>query len=214
MRKIIENSKQALFVTITMFIICGLIYPFAVTALAQGVFPHKANGSLIEMDDQAVGSVLIGQSFTAPEYFWGRVSSVNYNVYTTEDTLPDDNDQVNYRGVSSGTFNYAPTNPELKKRIEGDIERFLLANPTVQRQDIPSDLMTASGSGLDPHISVKAAQIQVDRIAQASGLSKEDINKIIEANIEKRTFGVLGEHKVNFLMANIDIMKKMESTKD
>lgn len=73
MRKIIENSKQALFVTITMFIICGLIYPFAVTALAQGVFPHKANGSLIEMDDQAVGSVLIGQSFTAPEYFWGRV---------------------------------------------------------------------------------------------------------------------------------------------
>ncbi|MCE4044487.1 K(+)-transporting ATPase subunit C [Lysinibacillus fusiformis] len=214
MRKIFDSSKQALLITIAMFIICGLIYPFAVTALAQGVFHQQANGSLLEMDGQAVGSKLIGQNFTAPEYFWGRVSSVNYNVYTKEDMLPDDNGEVNYSGVSSGTFNYAPTNPELKKRIEVDIEKFLLANPSVQRQDIPSDLMTASGSGLDPHISVKAAQIQVDRIAQASGLSKEEINKIIEANIEKRTLGVFGEDKVNFLMANLEIRGEMDKAKD
>ncbi|WP_068983577.1 MULTISPECIES: potassium-transporting ATPase subunit KdpC [Lysinibacillus] len=210
MRKIFENSKQALLITMTMFVLCGFIYPFAVTALAQGLFPHKANGSLIEMDGEVVGSELIGQAFTAPEYFWGRVSSVNYNVYTEEDTISDENGQVNYSGVSSGTFNYAPSNPELKKRIEADIEKFLLANPTVKRQDIPADLMTASGSGLDPHISVKAAQIQVERIAQASGLSEEEIEKIIEANTEKRSFGVFGENKVNFLMANLDIMKKMK----
>jgi len=214
MRKFFENSKQALLITITMFILCGFIYPFAVTALAQGLYHHKANGSLIEMDGEAVGSELIGQAFTAPEYFWGRVSSVNYNVYTREDTIPDDNGQVNYNGVSSGTFNYAPTNPELKKRIEADIEKFLLANPSVKRQDIPSDLMTASGSGLDPHISMKAAEIQVERIAQASGLPKEEINKIIEANLEKRTLGIFGERKVNFLMANLEIMKKMDRKRD
>jgi len=214
MRKFFENSKQALLITITMFILCGFIYPFAVTALAQGLYHHKANGSLIEMDGEAVGSELIGQAFTAPEYFWGRVSSVNYNVYTREDTIPNDNGQVNYNGVSSGTFNYASTNPELKKRIEADIEKFLLANPSVKRQDIPSDLMTASGSGLDPHSSMKAAEIQVERIAQASGLPKEEINKIIEANLEKRTLGIFGERKVNFLMANLEIMKKMDRKRD
>lgn len=210
MRKFFENSKQALLITITMFILCGFIYPFAVTALAQGLFHHKANGSLIETDGEVVGSQLIGQAFTAPEYFWGRISSVNYNVYMKEDTIPDENGQVSYSGVSSGTFNYAPSNPELKKRIEADIEKFLLANPSVKRQDIPADLMTASGSGLDPHISAKAAEIQAERIAQASGLSKEEINKIIEANTEKRTLGIFGENKVNYLMANLDIMKKMQ----
>lgn len=210
MRKLFENSKQALLITMTMFVLCGFIYPFAVTALAQGLFHHKANGSLIETDGETVGSALIGQTFTAPQYFWGRVSSVNYNVYTKEDTIPDENGQVNYSGVSSGTFNYAPSNTELKKRIEADIEKFLLANPSVKRQDIPADLMTASGSGLDPHISVKAAEIQVDRIAQASGLAKDEIEKIIETNTEKRSLGIFGENKVNFLMANLDIMKKME----
>lgn len=210
MRKLFENSKQALLITMTMFVLCGFIYPFAVTALAQGLFHHKANGSLIETDGETVGSALIGQTFTSPQYFWGRVSSVNYNVYTKEDTIPDENGQVNYSGVSSGTFNYAPSNPELKKRIEADIEKFLLANPSVKRQDIPADLMTASGSGLDPHISVKAAEIQVDRIAQASGLSKDEIEKIIETNTEKRSLGIFGENKVNILMANLDIMKKME----
>ncbi|MEY9976080.1 potassium-transporting ATPase subunit KdpC [Lysinibacillus sp. RC79] len=210
MRKFFENSKQALLITMTMFVLCGFIYPFAVTALAQGLFHHKANGSLIEMNGEDVGSELIGQAFTTPEYFWGRVSSVNYNVYTKEDTIPDENGHVNYSGVSSGTFNFAPSNPELKKRIEADIENFLLANPAVKRQDIPADLMTASGSGLDPHISVKAAEIQVERIAQASGLSKDEIEKIIEANTEKRTLGTFGENRVNYLIANLDIMKKMD----
>ncbi|WP_155591612.1 K(+)-transporting ATPase subunit C [Lysinibacillus cavernae] len=212
MRKFFINIKQALFITITMFVLCGLIYPFAVTALAQGLFPHQANGSLLEIDGKEVGSELIGQSFSAPEYFWGRVSSINYNVYTEKDTIPDKDGQLNYSGVSSGTFNYAPSNPELKKRIEADIKKFLLANPTVERQDIPADLMTASGSGMDPHISVKAAQIQVDRIAQASGLSKEEIEKIINENTETRELGIFGENKVNVLKANLTIKKTMEKT--
>lgn len=210
MRKLFENSKQAILMTLTMFILCGLIYPFAVTALAQGLFHHQANGSLLEVNDTTVGSELIGQSFSTPEFFWGRVSSINYNTYTQKDIVPDKNGQLNYSGVSSGSFNYAPSNPELENRIETDIKKFLLANPTVKRQDIPADLMTASGSGLDPHISVKAAQIQVKRIAQASGLTGEVLEKIIVENTEKRTFGIFGENKVNVLMANLDIMKKME----
>lgn len=214
MRKLFVNLKQAILITITMFILCGLIYPFAVTALAQGLLHHQANGSLLEINGEAVGSELIGQSFSAPSYFWGRVSAIHYNVYTKDDTIPDKNGQLNYSGVTSGTFNYAPSNPELKKRIEADIKKFLLANPTVKRQDIPADLMTASGSGLDPHISVKAANIQVKRIALASGLSEEEIGKIIEENTEKRTLGIFGENKVNVLMANLTIMKKMDNKQE
>ncbi len=112
--------------------------------------------------------------------------------------------------MSSGTFNYAPSNPELTKRIEGDIQAFLQANPTIKRQDIPADLMTASGSGLDPHISVQAAHIQIDRIVNASGLSEKEIEKIVEANTEGRALGLFGEEKVNFLMANLAIFKQMK----
>jgi len=213
MRKFFEYTKQAILITFTMFLLCGFIYPLAVTALAQGVFPHKANGSLIEVDGQARGSELIGQAFLEPAYFWGRVSSVNYNVYTKEDTIPNENGQLNYSGVSSGSFNYAPTNPELRKRIEADIEKFLLANPAVERQDIPADLMTASGSGLDPHISVKAAEIQIQRIVQASGLSEQEIRNILDTYTETRALGIFGENRVNVLMANLAIMKKIEERK-
>jgi len=213
MRKFFEYTKQAILITFTMFLLCGFIYPLAVTALAQGVFPHKANGSLIEVDGQARGSELIGQEFLKPAYFWGRVSSINYNVYTMKDTIPDENDQLNYSDVSSGSFNYAPTNPELKKRIEADIEKFLLANPAVERQGIPADLMTASGSGLDPHISVKAAEIQIQRIVQASGLSEQEIRNILDTYTETRALGIFGENRVNVLMANLAIMKKIEERK-
>ncbi len=214
MRTFFEHTKQAILITFTMFLLCGFIYPLVVTALAQGVLPHKANGSLIEVDGQARGSELIGQAFLEPSYFWGRVSSVNYNVYTKKDTIPDGTGQLNYSGVSSGSFNYAPTNPELKTRIEADIEKFLLANPAVERQDIPADLMTASGSGLDPHISVKAAEIQIQRIVLASGLSEQEIRNIIDTYTEKRTLGIFGENKVNVLMANLAIIKKIEERKE
>ncbi|WP_342601212.1 potassium-transporting ATPase subunit KdpC [Psychrobacillus sp. FSL H8-0483] len=208
MKGFFENSKQALLVTLVMFVLCGLIYPFAVTGIAQSFFKHEANGSLIEVDGKVVGSEKLGQAFTAPEYFWGRVSSVNYNVYTKEDTVPDENGETAYSGVSSGTFNYAPSNPELQKRIEADIEAFLKSNPKVKREEIPADLMTASGSGLDPHISVDAAQIQIERVAKASGISVEEVKGIIKANTESRVLGVMGEDKVNVLATNLDILKK------
>ncbi|MFJ7735384.1 potassium-transporting ATPase subunit KdpC [Lysinibacillus sp. NPDC097287] len=210
MKVFFESSKQAILVTLTMFALCGLIYPFAVTGVAQAFFNHQANGSLLEVDGEVVGSELLGQTFTSPEYFWGRVSSVNYNVYTKEDTMPDQNGDTAYRGVSSGTFNYAPSNPELIKRMEANIESFLNENPGVQREQIPSDLMTASGSGLDPHISVDAAFIQMERIVKASGIPADEVEAIIEANTDSRLFGVFGEDTVNVLGANIDIYKKLK----
>ncbi|ETT87530.1 K(+)-transporting ATPase subunit C [Viridibacillus sp. FSL R5-0477] len=210
MKAFFSNSKQALKVTLLMFVLCGLLYPFAVTGMAQVLFNHEANGSLIEMDGKMIGSDKLGQAFTSPEFFWGRVSAINYNVYTKEDLVPNAKGETNYNGVSSGTFNYAPSNPELKKRMEADIETFLKANPGVQREQIPADLVTASGSGLDPHISVESAKIQIKRIAQASSLSEDEVNDIVKANTDSRTFNVFGEDKVNVLSANLDIYKKMK----
>ncbi|KOO50040.1 K(+)-transporting ATPase subunit C [Viridibacillus arvi] len=210
MKAFFSDSKQALKVTLLMFVLCGLLYPFAVTGMAQVLFNHEANGSLIEMDGKMIGSDKLGQAFTSPEFFWGRVSAINYNVYTKEDLVPNAKGETNYNGVSSGTFNYAPSNPELKKRMEADIETFLKANPGVQREQIPADLVTASGSGLDPHISVESAKIQIKRIAQASGLSEDEVNDIVKANTDSRTFNVFGEDKVNVLSANLDIYKKMK----
>jgi len=210
MRAFFSNSKQALKITLLMFVLCGLLYPFAVTGMAQVLFNHEANGSLIQMDGKMIGSDKLGQAFTSPEFFWGRVSAINYNVYTKEDLVPDAKGETNYNGVSSGTFNYAASNPELKKRMEADIETFLKANPGVQREQIPADLVTASGSGLDPHISVESAKIQIKRIVQASGLSEDEVNDIVKANTDSRTFGVFGEDKVNVLGANLDIFKKIK----
>ena len=209
MKIFFEYSKRELLITFSMLILCGLIYPFAVTGVAQVLFKHQANGSLIDLDGEIIGSEKVGQAFTAPEYFSGCVSSINYNVYTKEDTVPDANGETNYGGVSSGTFNYAPSNPELVKRIETDIEKFLVMNPDVQREQIPADLMTASGSGLDPHISVDAALIQIKRVAKESGLSVNEVKAIVNTNSESRVFGVLGENIVNVLGTNLDIYKKM-----
>ena len=210
MKDFFENSKQALLISLIMFVLCGLFYPFAVTGIAQAFFNHQANGSLIEMDGKTVGSEHLGQAFTAPEYFWGRISAINYNVYTEEDTVPDQNGETAFSGVSSGTFNYAPSNPELQKRIEADIEIFLEANPSVNREEIPADLMTASGSGLDPHISVDAALIQIERVAQATGIPVAEVEEIVKENTESRVLGVMGEDKVNFLAANLDIFNIMK----
>ncbi|MDQ0214495.1 K+-transporting ATPase ATPase C chain [Oikeobacillus pervagus] len=210
MKEFFQYTKQSILVTFMLLIICGLIYPFAVTAVAQMLFNHQANGSFIDVDGEWVGSEIVGQDFTAPEYFWGRVSAVNYNTYTKKDLVPDANGETAYSGVSSGTFNYAPSNPELRKRMETDIEQFLNANPGVKREQIPADLMTASGSGLDPHISVDAAHIQMKRVAQSSGLSLDEIKAIVKNNTESRVFGLFGEDKVNVLGANLDIFKQMK----
>lgn len=210
MKTFFENAKQAILITLVMFMLCGLLYPFAVTAAAQAFFTHEANGSMIELDGQTVGSEKIGQAFTSPEYFHGRVSSINYNVYSAEDVLVNEQGEAAYSGVSSGSFNYAPSNPELEKRIAADIEAFLENNPTVNQEQIPADLLTASGSGQDPHISAEAAAIQIDRVAAESGISTEELLQIVQANTEGRWAGVFGEETVNVLAVNLAIFKEME----
>ncbi|MEG0470079.1 MAG: K(+)-transporting ATPase subunit C [Longicatena sp.] len=204
MKRYIKSIRTALLFSIGMLVICGVLYPLALTGVSQVFFKDKANGSLIEINGKVVGSKIVGQKFEDDKFFKGRPSAVNYNTYTEEEKENGD-----YGGVASGSNNYAPSNPDLKARMEADIQSFLDANPSVERSSIPEDLVTASGSGLDPHISVEAAKVQVAAIAKASGLSQEDLNKIIENNTTDKVAGVFGEVTVNVLQCNLDIAKKL-----
>ena len=178
--------------------------------VSQVIFPRQAEGSLIRVDGKVVGAETIGQEFTEDYYMWGRPSAYHYNTYTE-----DENgnlvysDGTEFAGVSSGSNNYAPTNEALTERVENDMEKFLERNPEVKAEDIPTDLLTASGSGLDPHISPESAQIQIPRIAEASGLSEEKVEEIVSEHTEGKTFGVFGEETVNVLLVNIDIAEEM-----
>ena len=200
-----KTLKQALLVSIVLLVVCGLVYPLVLTGVSQVAFKDKANGSMIEVNGVKVGSELIGQSFTDARFFKGRVSSVNYNTYTKEDLVPDKDGNASYGGVSSGSFNYGAT--ELHDRVQKDIEQFLKDNPTVKREDIPTDLLTASGSGLDPNISPASAKIQIPAIAKASGISESKLQKIVDDNTSKKLFGVLGEDRVNVLKVNVEVAK-------
>ncbi|EGT2231618.1 TPA: K(+)-transporting ATPase subunit C [Clostridioides difficile] len=202
-----KTLKPALLVSIVLLVVCGLVYPLVLTGVSQVAFKDKANGSMIEVNGVKVGSELIGQSFTDARFFKGRVSSVNYNTYTKEDLVPDKDGNASYGGVSSGSFNYGATNPELHDRVQKDIEKFLKDNPTVKREDIPTDLLTASGSGLDPNISPASAKIQIPAIAKASGISESKLRKIVDDNTSKKLFGVLGEDRVNVLKVNVEVAK-------
>ena len=165
---------------------------------------------MIRVDGKVVGAETIGQEFTEDYYMWGRPSAYHYNTYTE-----DENgnlvysDGTEFAGVSSGSNNYAPTNEALTERVENDMEKFLERNPEVKAEDIPTDLLTASGSGLDPHISPESAQIQIPRIAEASGLSEEKVEEIVSEHTEGKLLGVFGEETVNVLMVNLDIAKEM-----
>ncbi len=173
---------------LVLLLICGVMYPLAMTGISQVIFPAKADGSLIKDEDgNVVGSELIGQSFKDPKYFTGRVSSIEYNA------------------SGSGSGNYAPSNEDMIKRTTSDIKAFLEKNPDVQTGDIPADLLTNSGSGLDPHISPLAAKIQVPRIADTRGISEERLESLIEENTEARQYGVLGESRVNVLQLNMEL---------
>ena len=172
---------------------------------------NNANGNLIDKNgeptnniEEAVGSELVGQDFTEDYFFRGRVSSVNYNTYTEEQK-----ENGEYTGVSSGSFNYANSNPELEKRIQEDLDEFLKTHPGVKKEDIPSDLLTASGSGLDPHISPEAAQVQVAAVAKNSGLSEQEVQDIVKENTEHKVLGIFGEERVNVLKCNLDIAGAM-----
>lgn len=176
--------RPAITVFVLLTIITGVVYPLIVTGISQMVFPYQANGSLIEKDGVVVGSELIGQQFDDPKYFWGRPSAAGYNA-----------------AASSGS-NYGPMNPALLDSVQTRIDVLKTADPD-NTLPIPVDLVTASGSGLDPHISVAAASYQIHRVAQARGLSNETIKALVDEYTEGRQFGFLGEPRVNVLKLNL-----------
>lgn len=212
MKSFLKYLKSGVILTVLMLVICGLIYPAVMTGLGQLIFPHQANGSLITAEgekttdpDEAVGSAIVGQDFSEEtRYFTGRVSSVNYNTYTEEQK-----EDGSYAGVSSGTFNYGATNEELEKRVNEAIDEFIASHPEVKEGDIPADLLTASGSGLDPDITPESAEIQIPAIAQATGLSEEELQTIVENNTDHKVLGVFGHERVNVLKCNLEIAKAL-----
>lgn len=204
MVRFLKGIKKPLLVTVAMLLICGLAYPLLLTGISQVVFPRQANGSLITIDGQAVGSELIGQDFEDPRFMKSRPSAVNYNTYTQEEKENGD-----YAGPGSGSNNYAPTNPELVKRVEADLAEFLAANPSVTKEDIPTDLLTASGSGLDPHISPASAAVQIQALGESTGLSQETLEGIVKNNTQGKLLGIFGEETVNVLKVNLEIAKEL-----
>ncbi|MFR3786952.1 MAG: potassium-transporting ATPase subunit KdpC [Agathobaculum desmolans] len=205
-----HDLRQSLVVTLILLLLCGLVFPILLSGISALIFPSQANGSLVYADGQAVGAENIGQDFTEPYFMKGRPSAYNYNTYYEDDQGNQYyNDGSEFAGLSSGSNNYAPSNPALTERVEADIEAFLEANPDVKREDIPADLMTASGSGLDPHISPESARIQIPALAAASGLSKDKLEQIVADNTEGKLFGIFGEETVNVLGVNLDIAKAM-----
>ena len=175
-------SKAVRF-SLVFLVLCGLFYPLATAGLARLIFPRQAEGSLVRAGDGTViGSDLIGQSFTSPEYFHGRISAVNYNA------------------SASGASNLAPSDPALLDRVKADVARWRADNPG---QPVPADLLTASGSGLDPHISPEAADAQIPRVAQATGIDAARLRALVASHTEGRTFGVFGEPRVNVLELNL-----------
>ena len=210
-----HGLRQSLVVTLLLLLLCGFGFPVLLSGISAGSFPRQANGSLVYADGQAVGAANVGQDFTEPYFMKGRPSAYNYNTYY-EDEQGNQyyNDGSAFAGLSSGSNNYAPSNPALTERVEADIEAFLEANPDVKREDIPADLMTASGSGLDPHITPESARIQIPALAVASGLSEEKLEQIVADNTEGKLFGIFGEETVNVLGVNLDIAKAMDLVED
>lgn len=198
------SLRKAVMVTLVLLLICGLGYPLLMTGLSQIFFPHQANGSLIQADGRAVGSELIGQDFTEDYFMKCRPSAVGYNTYTQEEL-----DSGEYGGVASGSNNYAPSNPDLTERVQKDINAFLQENPNLKPEDIPTDFMTASGSGLDPHISPASAEIQLPKLAETTGLSMETLKEIVTANTKGKALGIFGEPTVNVLGVNLQIAQRM-----
>ena len=205
-----HGLRQALIVTLLLLLLCGFVFPVLLSGISAVIFPNQANGSLVYADGQAVGAANVGQDFTEPYFMKGRPSAYHYNTYY-EDEQGNQyyNDGSEFAGLSSGSNNYAPSNPALTERVEADIEAFLEANPDVQREDIPADLMTASGSGLDPHITPESARIQIPALAAASGLSEEQLEQIVADHTEGKLLGIFGEETVNVLGVNLDIAKAM-----
>ena len=202
--------RQSVVVTLILLLLCGFVFPVVLSGLSAVIFHSQANGSLVTADGEAVGAANVGQDFTEPYFMKCRPSAYHYNTYyEDEEGNQFYHDGSEFAGLASGSSNYAPSNPALTERVEADIEAFLAANPGVSREDIPADLMTASGSGLDPHISPESAQIQIPALAEASGLSEEELQQIVADNTTGKLLGVFGEETVNVLGVNLDIAKAM-----
>ncbi|MFA6052437.1 MAG: potassium-transporting ATPase subunit KdpC [Methylobacter sp.] len=183
----INHIKPAILMLLFFTVLTGIAYPLAVTAIAQTVFPSQANGSLLGSSEQPLGSELIGQTFSRPEYFWGRPST----------TSP-----ASYNGGASSGSNQGPANPALIDAVQARIKALRDADP-VHSESIPVDLVTASASGLDPHISPAAAVYQISRVAIARHLPQDSVRELVERYTEPRQWGVLGEPRVNVLKLNL-----------
>lgn len=174
----------------TIMILAGLVYPLASTGIAQAIMQEKANGSLIYNEEgEVVGSELIGQHFTDPTFFQGRVSAIEYDA------------------SGSGSNNYAPSNKDMINRTKETIQTWKESNPDTPVSEVPVDLVTDSASGLDPHISVKGALAQVNRISELTGVSKEKLKNLIEENTQGKELGLFGEERVNVLLLNLDLQE-------
>lgn len=182
-----NHIKPAILMLLFFTMLTGVAYPLAVTFIAQILFPSQANGSLLGSDEQPLGSELIGQAFSRPEYFWGRPSA----------TSP-----ASYNGGASSGSNQGPTNPALIDAVQARIKALRDADPS-HLEAVPADLVTASASGLDPHISPAAASYQISRVALARHMSADSVHELVERYTEPRQWGVLGEPRVNVLKLNL-----------
>ncbi|MFY9894140.1 MAG: K(+)-transporting ATPase subunit C [Xanthobacteraceae bacterium] len=192
----LREIRPAIVVLVALTLITGLVYPLAMTGIAQVIFPYRAQGSLIERDGKVVGSELIGQQFTSDKYFHGRPSA------TTAPDPADPNKTVAapYNAANSGGSNLGPSNKALIDRVQGDIDKLKQENPSAP---VPADLVTTSASGLDPEISPAAAYFQVPRVAKARNLAEDRLRQLVSDHIEGRSLGLLGEPRVNVLLLNL-----------
>jgi potassium-transporting ATPase KdpC subunit len=192
----LREIRPAIVILLGLTVITGLVYPLAMTGIAQIVFPHQAQGSLIERGGKVVGSQLIGQAFTGDKYFHGRPSAT---------MAPDPADASKsvaapYNAANSSGSNLGPSNKALIDRVQGDIDKLRKENPAAP---IPADLVTTSGSGLDPDISPEAAFFQAPRVAKARNLAEDRVRQLVSDHIEDRFFGIFGEPRVNVLLLNL-----------
>ena len=192
----LREIRPAIVVLVALTVITGLVYPLAMTGVAQLLFPYQAQGSLIERDGKVVGSALIGQEFDSDKYFHGRPSA------TTAPDPKDPNKTVPapYNAANSGGSNLGPSNKALIERVQGDLDKLKQENPSMP---VPVDLVTTSASGLDPDISPEAAVFQVPRIAKARNLPEDRVRQLVDDNTRGRLFGLLGEPRVNVLLLNL-----------
>lgn len=192
----LQEIRPAIVFAVALTIITGLFYPFVMTGVAGVIFPYQAQGSLVERDGKVVGSALIGQEFTGDGYFHGRPSAT---------VAPDPNDASKtvpapYNAANSGGSNLGPTNKVLIERVQGDVDKLKQENPSAP---VPIDLVTTTGSGLDPDISPAAALFQVPRVAKARNMPEDRVRRLVDEHVEGRTFGLLGEPRVNVLALNL-----------